>query len=128
MTKNGRKIYTLEDIYPHADLVTYPSTFEGFGNAFLEAIYFCKPIVVNTYSIYSMDIKPKGFSVIEIDGYVTDEAVRKTKKVLTDPDLRDKMVKHNYDTAKIYYSYSVLYKKLKNLISDCVGCHLVNAG
>ena len=121
-TKNGRKVYTLEDIYPHADLVTYPSNFEGFGNAFLEAIYFCRPIVVNTYSIYAIDIKPKGFEVIELDGYVTDEAVRKTKKVLTDPELRKKMVTHNYETAKKYYSYSVLEKKLRNLISDCTGC------
>jgi glycosyltransferase involved in cell wall biosynthesis len=125
-TKNGRKIYTLEDVYPHADLVTYPSTFEGFGNAFLEAIYFCKPIVVNTYSIYTMDIKPKGFSVIEIDGFVSDDAVRKTRKVLTDGELRTEMVQHNYETAKKYFSYSVLNKKLKNLISDCTGCPLPN--
>ena len=124
LTKNGRKIYTLEDVYPHADLVTYPSTFEGFGNAFLEAIYFCRPIVVNTYSIYTMDIKPKGFSVIEIDGYVSDEAIRKTRKVLTDSKLRDEMVKHNYQTAKHYFSYSVLHNKLKNLIKDCTGCPL----
>ncbi|MBW2485986.1 MAG: glycosyltransferase family 4 protein [Deltaproteobacteria bacterium] len=121
-TKGGRKIYTLEDIYPHADLVTYPSNFEGFGNAFLEAIYFCRPIVVNTYSIYTIDIKPKGFSVIEIDGYVTDEAVRKTRKVLTNPDLRKKMVTHNYQTAKKYYSYTVLAKKLGHLLADCTGC------
>ena len=33
----GKKIYTLSDVYPHADLVTYPSHYEGFGNAFLEA-------------------------------------------------------------------------------------------
>jgi hypothetical protein len=59
-TEDGRKIYTLEDIYPYADLVTYPSNFEGFGNAFLEAVFFRKPIVVNTYSIYQMDIQPKG--------------------------------------------------------------------
>jgi mannosylglucosylglycerate synthase len=124
LTKNGRKIYTLEDVYPHADLVTYPSTFEGFGNAFLEAIYFCRPIVVNTYSIYTMDIKPKGFSVIEIDGYVSDEAIRKTRKVLTDSKLRSEMVKHNYETAKHYFSYSVLHNKLKNLIKDCTGCPL----
>ena len=91
-------------------------------NAFLEAIYFCRPIVVNTYSIYTIDIKPKGFSVIEIDGYVTDEAVRKTKKVLTNPDLRKKMVTHNYQTAKKYYSYTVLAKKLGDLITDCTGC------
>ena len=123
-TKNGRKIYTLEDVYPHADLVTYPSTFEGFGNAFLEAVYFCKPIVVNTYSIYTMDIKPKGFDVIEIDGYVTDEAVRKTREVLMDAELRRKMVKHNYETAEKYFSYSILSKKLRNVIADCTGCSL----
>jgi glycosyltransferase involved in cell wall biosynthesis len=124
LTENGRKIYTLEDVYPHADLVTYPSTFEGFGNAFLEAIYFCRPIVINTYSIYTMDIKPKGFSVIEIDGYVSDEAVRRAQKVLKDPEHRNKMVKHNYETARKYFSYSVLRKKLENLISDCSGCPL----
>ena len=124
LTKSGRKIYQLEDVYPHADLVTYPSTFEGFGNAFLEAIYYCRPIMVNTYSIYAMDIKPKGFSVIEMDGYVSEETVRLTKKVLTDPELRMKMAKHNYDTAKKYFSYSVLQNKLKNIISDSTGCPL----
>jgi glycosyltransferase involved in cell wall biosynthesis len=124
-TKNGRKVYTLEDIYPHADLVTYPSNFEGFGNAFLEAIYFCRPIVVNTYSIYTIDIKPKGFSVIEINGYVTDEAVRKTRKILTDSKLRLKMVSHNYETAKKFYSYSVLREKLKNLIFDSTACNRI---
>ena len=33
--------------------------------------YFRKPVVVNTYSIYTKDIKPKGFDVIELEGYVT---------------------------------------------------------
>ena len=61
--KDGKKIYTLQDIYPYADFVTYPSLIEGFGNAFLETIYFKKPILVNNYSIYSTDIKPKGFVV-----------------------------------------------------------------
>ena len=115
-TEDGRKIYTLNDIYPHADLITYPSTYEGFGNAFLEAVYFRKPIVLNTYSIYAMDIKPKGFSVIEIDGYVTDEAVRKSKKVLRDKALREQMVEKNYEIATLHYSYAVLHKKLRGLI------------
>ena len=104
--------------------MTYPSTFEGFGNAFLEAIFYCRPIVVNTYSIYTMDIKPKGFSVFEIDGYVSDAAVRLARKVVSDPEYRHEMVKHNFETAQKYFSYSVLRKKLKNLISDCTGCPL----
>jgi glycosyltransferase involved in cell wall biosynthesis len=118
-TEDGKKIYTLYDIYPHADLVTYPSNFEGFGNAFLEAIYFRKPIVVNTYSIYTMDIKPKGFSSIEIDGYVSEEAVRKTREVLSDPALCEKIVAHNYESAKRSFSYSVLKDTLPGFIKKC---------
>jgi len=121
-TAGGRKIYTLADVYPHADLVTYPSTFEGFGNAFLEAIYFRKPIVVNTYSIYETDIKPKKFNVIEIDGYVTEKAVRQTRKVLKDPVYRRKMVEENYEKGRRFYSYTCLHQKLRNLIVESMGC------
>jgi glycosyltransferase involved in cell wall biosynthesis len=123
LTKTGEKVYTLNDIYPHADLVTYPSNFEGFGNAFLEAIYFRKPIVVNNYSIYTMDIRPKGFSVVEIDGYVTDDAVRKTRQILQNAHLRHKMAENNYKIATQYFSYAVLQQKLKNLILECVPCN-----
>lgn len=119
-TETGKKIYALNDIYPHADLVTYPSSLEGFGNAFLETIYFSKPIVVNTYSIYSIDIKPKGFSAIELNGYVTDRAVRQVKKVLEDEKFRKKMVEHNYEIAKGYYSYSILQQKLKSLLLEYI--------
>lgn len=114
----GEKVYTIWDIYPHADLVTYPSTYEGFGNAFLEAIYCRKPIVVNKYVIYTLDIEPKGFKVIALDGYVNDDAVRKTKEILSDSEKREKMVKHNYRLAKRYFSLSVLRRKLKNLIRE----------
>jgi len=117
-TPDGRKIYTLEDIYPYADLVTYPSTFEGFGNAFLETLYFKKPIVVNTYSIYLKDIRPKGFKVIEIDGYVTDKAVEQTKQVLDDPELRQEMVDHDYALAKKYFSYTVLHQNLRHYMVE----------
>ena len=117
-TEDGRKIYTLSDIYPHADLVTYPSIFEGFGNAFLEALYFRKPIVVNTYSIYTKDIKPKGFLAIEFDGYVTQAVVDLTKKVLSEPDLRQRAVDHNYDIGNQNFSYATLRRRLKHYIEE----------
>jgi len=113
-TKTGKKIYTLNDIYPHADLVTYPSTFEGFGNAFLEAVYFKKPIVVNKYSIYTFDIEPKGF------------LARMARTVLENPGFCKKMVDTNYEIAKRSFSYSVLRQKLRNLIYDGVACNPEN--
>jgi len=123
-TPDGRKIYALEDIYPHADIVTYPSTYEGFGNAFLEAVYFRKPILVNTYSIYQMDIRPKGFQVIEIDGYVSDDALERTRRVLDDAAHREAMVEHNYAIARRCFSFDVLRRKLGNLMGDGPVCGL----
>ena len=71
-----------------------------------------------------MDIKPKGFSVIEIDGFVTEKAVAETRKVLENPKLREKIADHNYEIARCYYSYSVLQRELSNLISKTVGCYV----
>jgi len=119
--QNGRKYYSIWDAYIQADLVTYPSEFEGFGNAFLEAVYFKKPIVVNNYSIYATDIRPKGFHVIEFDDYVTDETVERTINILQDTAQTQRWVEKNYQLARKYYSYEVLETKLRILIANAFG-------
>ena len=113
--------YTLFDIYPCADFVTYPSLYEGFGNAFLEAIYFKKPMLVNRYAIFVRDIEPKGFDLIVMDGFLTQKTVEKVKKVIASPQCRDKMVNHNYQVAARYYSYSVLRRWLNMLMTNFFG-------
>ena len=75
VNESGKKLYTLWDVYPACDLVTYPSTYEGYGNAFVEAIYFRRPIVVNRYSIFEADIEPKGFDVIAFDHFITEQTL-----------------------------------------------------
>ncbi|MBB6478372.1 glycosyltransferase family 4 protein [Spirochaeta isovalerica] len=121
MTSDGRKIYTLEDIYPHADLVTYPSLVEGFGNAFLETLWFKKPILVNNYSIYSTDIKPKGFQVIEMDNFISSETIETTRKLMHDKDEVDRMAEVNYNLGLKYYSYGVVRQKLQTLLAEFFG-------
>ena len=120
-TEDGRKIYSLKDLYQSADLVTYPSTFEGFGNAFLEAIYYKKPLVVNNYSVYATDIRNKGFWNIEFDNFITEETVNFTRELLKDTRLREEMVNHNYEIGRRYYSYSVLRDKLRILLNNAFG-------
>ena len=85
LTEDGRKIYTLGDVYPHADLVTYPSSIEGFGNAFLEAVYYRRPILVNNYSIYEVDIKPKGFRAVWFDGFISTETLKQVRQTFAGP-------------------------------------------
>ena len=120
-TEDGRKIYRLSDLYQFADLVTFPSSFEGFGNAFLEALYYKKPLLVNNYSVYAIDIRPKGFWTIEIDDYITEEALEFTRKILNDNALRKELVEHNYEMARRYFSYNILCDKLNAILNNCFG-------
>jgi mannosylglucosylglycerate synthase len=113
---DGSKRYSLWDVYPHADFVTYPSTYEGFGNAFLEAIFFKKPVLVNRYSIYQQDIEPIGFDVVTMNNYVTPDELNKIKKILDNPKSCQKMVKKNYDLASRFFSYEILEQELKEIL------------
>jgi mannosylglucosylglycerate synthase len=121
ITKDGKKIYTLGDVYPHADLVTYPSAIEGFGNAFLEAVYYRRPILLNNYSIYEADIKPKGFFAISFDGFISTNIIELVRHALKNPELVQKWTEENYKLAKRYFSFAVLERHLKFLLADCLG-------
>ena len=110
------KKYDIWDAYRHADFVTYPSTYEGFGNAFLEAVYFRKPILCNRYSIYRTDIEPCGFDVILADGYLTGEVVAQVRTVISDPARRERMVEHNFEIARQFFSYDRVEGELQAIL------------
>jgi glycosyltransferase involved in cell wall biosynthesis len=114
--RNGRKSYTLWDVYPHADFITYPTLYEGFGNALLEAIYFRRPVLVNRYSVYVADIAPLGFDFVEVEGWISDESVAQVRRLLDDPDRRREMVDRNYELARQHFSYQVLAGALERLL------------
>jgi glycosyltransferase involved in cell wall biosynthesis len=120
-TPDGKKIYTLGDVYPRADLVTYPSAIEGFGNAFLEAVYYRRPILVNNYSIYEVDIKPKGFRAIWFDGFISTNTLKVVRQVLQDPVQAQAWAEENYQLAKRYFSFTVLERRLQSILADCLG-------
>ncbi len=118
---DGRKRYTLWDVYPHADLISYPSIYEGYGNAFVEAIYFRKPILVNRYQIFEADIEPKGFKVISFDGFITSETVQQVKQILNNPDQLAQMAETNYMLGWRYLSFEMLEEKFEALLANFYG-------
>ena len=121
---DGRKVYTLADVYPQADLVTYPSEIEGFGNAFLEAVYYRRPILVNTYTIYETDIKPKGFKAIEFNGFITEDSIRQVQQLLADGLAVNEMVETNYQIARRHYSYAILQYHFQALLTELFGLRI----
>jgi len=115
---DGRKIYALADAYLEADLITYPSMAEGFGNAFLEAVYYRRPILVRRYDVFRIDIEPKGFEVIAFDDFITQDTVREVEAVLDGQAPTDRILEANYNRGRQHYSYSVLERRLVTLLDE----------
>jgi glycosyltransferase involved in cell wall biosynthesis len=115
ITADGRKIYTLADVYPQADLVTYPSLWEGFGNALLEAVYFGRPVLVNAYPVYRSDIGPTGLRVVEMDGVVTREVVASVRRVLNDPELQREWARENFAIGRTHFSLKLARLRIEEV-------------
>ncbi len=115
------KSLSLWDVYPHADFITFPSLYEGFGNAFLEAIYFRKPLLVNRYATFVRDIEPLGFDLAVMDGYLSKQTVQLVREVLSSRDRRTQMVDTNYAIAQRHYSYRCLRERLNLMLAGLFG-------
>ncbi|MBC8430755.1 MAG: glycosyltransferase family 4 protein [Desulfobacterales bacterium] len=122
---NGECEYSLWDVYPFADFITYPSLYEGFGNAFLEAIYFKKPILINRYATFVRDIEPLGFDLAVMDGYLSRKTVQSVVEILEKPERRKQMVNYNYKVAARHYSYSVLRTRLNAILNYFFGSDVI---
>ena len=106
----------LADAYAAADLVCYPSLYEGFGNALVEAFYFRRPVFVNRYPVYVRDIAPTGVDCIESDGAVTPEVVAQAAAWLADPARQRAATDTNYRVGIDNFSYRVVREVLGPLL------------
>jgi glycosyltransferase involved in cell wall biosynthesis len=107
----------LSDVYAHGRACTYFSTYEGFGNAFIEAALAKKPIFVNNYKpVYMQDIGSKGFKTVMLeDNELTDEKLRKMTDIIYNHELCKEIGEYNHALGKKYFSFDVLEEKLSDL-------------
>jgi glycosyltransferase involved in cell wall biosynthesis len=112
---DGQRTYTLWDCLGAADWMTYPSKAEGFGNQFLEGIYFRKPIFLNRYEVYKRDLEPLGFKAVTVDGQVSDEKVREMLEWANDPEKTKAATETNLKIATENFSFAAVEKKLRGL-------------
>jgi len=132
-TREDQKIYSLWDTYPAADLVTYPSLWEGWGNQLLEAVKAKLPFLLFEYPVYKNDIKDKDFQVISlgdqvldydeeglarVDDRIIEEAADQAVDLLTDAVLRQGVVDHNYRVAQEHFSLDSLRFYLEPLFTQ----------
>ncbi len=130
--RDGQKIYSLWDTHVFADFVTYPSLWEGWGNQFLEALRARLPLMLFEYPVYRADIRDKGFRVVslgsEIQGrddlglvqiapQVVEATADRTVELLTDAQLRQETVEHNFQVGRQHYSLGALRGYLARLMA-----------
>ncbi len=107
----------LSDVYAHGRACTYFSTYEGFGNAFVEAVLAKKPIFVNNYQpVYMQDIGCKGFETVMLeDSELTHEKVNQISDIIYNPDRCKEIGEFNYKLGKKHFSFQILQEKLEGL-------------
>ena len=118
LSLNGDVQFSLSDAYAQATACTYFSTYEGFGNAFVEAVLAKRPIFVNNYKpVYWPDIGSKGFRTVMLeDNDLTDDKVDQMKEIIMNKSLAEEIAEYNFNLGKKYFSYETLEEKLTQLI------------
>ena len=76
---------------------------------------------MNNYSIYEVDIRPKGFRAVWFDGFISEDTLERVRKVLSDPTMAQEWAEENYQLAKRYFSFTVLEPRLYSILADCLG-------
>lgn len=130
-TRNGQKVYALWDTYAHADFVTYPSLWEGWGNQLLEALCAKLPVMLFEYPVYQADIKDKGLRVISLGDTLSghtaynlatvpvetiERAADQALEYLINTEARRATTEHNFRIAQEHYSLHALQNQLHQLI------------
>ncbi|MAG13068.1 MAG: glycosyl transferase family 1 [Spirochaetales bacterium] len=122
----GRMLFTNRDVLANADLVTYLPLWEGFGNAYLEAVAARAPVAISTYLVYKTDLKIMGFQNLEIlDSYddrgnliISDHVVHQAHAILTDSKARKTMTDTNFDIGRRLFGFQTLYRLLEGVVDD----------
>jgi glycosyltransferase involved in cell wall biosynthesis len=100
----GRPEGTVDDWYAAADVVAFPSSWEGFGNPTLESAIRRRPLAVAHYPV-AEELRAFGFEWFDPDDLAVIDAA---------PDL----LAHNHDVARAHFDLVDLPNQLAALLDD----------
>lgn len=105
------------DIYAAADLIAFPSTWEGFGNPPIEAAIYRRPVFVGNYPVAD-ELRGLGFH------WFASEDTEAMSERLKDPAGLNNLLEHNYQIASRELSFEKMAQRLENLIIEAGWIHV----
>lgn len=112
---SGLKIDEMATIYKHAEMLIYPSIFEGFGIPILEALNSKIPVITSRGGCFS---EAGGPDSIYINPLSKKEILEAIKKIEKNPNLKEKMIEsglkyaENFSDENIANNLMKVYKAL----------------
>ena len=110
-------IVSRSDIYAAADLVAFPSTWEGFGNPPIEAAIYRRPVFVGNYPVAD-ELRGLGFH------WFASEDTEAMGERLKDSAGLNNLLEHNYQIASRELSFKKMAQRLENLIIEAGWTHV----
>lgn len=101
------------EIYAACDHVTFPSTWEGFGNPPIEASLHRRTVSVGRYPV-SAELRALGFMWLDSDD---PDAVRATLDAVDSPAVKA-IIDNNEVIARRHFSFETMTEALKSLLSS----------
>lgn len=105
--------YDVRDAYAVCDMVTFPSSREGFGNPVLESVVQRKPLLVADYPVLE-ELREYGFQFLPLDDRAVDRAV----KMMEYPQLMEEMADRNFEIGRKHFSLDNLREELTELVAS----------
>lgn len=109
---------SLADAYAAADVVSYPSRIEGFGNALLEAFYFRRPVLVRRYPVYVADVAPTGVDCLEFDDHLTQDVIDRVRHWIENPESWEGAVDRNFEAGREHFSLEKVEHVLSGVLAS----------
>ena len=107
---SGLKIEEMATIYKHAEMLIYPSIFEGFGIPILEALYSKIPVITSKGGCFS---EAGGPDSIYINPLSKKEILEAIKKIEGTPNLKEKMIENGLKYAKNFSDENIANNLMK---------------